>query len=73
VLCEDILGTLSAYLDGELDEKLCAEIERHMSECGDCRIMVDTVRKTILLYRAYGHEDVPTDAKERLYAVLKLL
>ena len=70
--CRDSLGTLSEYLDGELDEQLCAEIERHMAECGNCRIVVDTLRKTVMLYRAYGHEDVPEDAKERLYAVLGL-
>ncbi len=72
MLCSDTLGTLSAYLDGELDEQLCAEINRHMAECGNCQIMVDTLRRTIMLYRDHGHEDVPADAKERLYAVLKL-
>ncbi len=72
MLCSDTLGTLSAYLDGELDEQLCAEINRHMAECGNCRIMVDTLRRTIVLYRDHGHEDVPPDTKERLYAVLSL-
>jgi hypothetical protein len=28
--------------------------------------------KTVSLYRAYGHEPVPQEAKQRLYAVLKL-
>jgi len=69
--CRDSL-MLSDYLDGELDEQLCAEIERHMAECGNCQMMVDTLRKTVMLYRAYGHEEVPEDAKERLYAVLGL-
>ena len=35
-------------------------------------VVVDTLRKTVSLYRSYGHEDLPPDAKERLYAVLKL-
>ncbi len=70
--CGEMLGPLSEYLDGELPEGLCAEIERHLRECGDCRVMVDTLRKTIVLYRNYGHEDVPADAKERLYKVLRL-
>lgn len=72
VECRDHLDGLSDYVDGELDPALCAEIERHMAECGDCRIVVDTLRKTISLYRNHGHEDVPEDAKARLYAVLKL-
>jgi anti-sigma factor RsiW len=72
VFCRDTLGVLSDYVDGELDEQLCAEIERHMAECGNCRIVVDTLSKTVMLYRTYGHEEVPEDARERLYAVLGL-
>ena len=72
VECHEHLDCLSDYIDGELDPTLCAEIERHMAACGDCRIVVDTLRKTVSLYRNYGHEEVPEDAKERLYAVLKL-
>ena len=70
--CEDMLETLSEYVDGEIDDQLCAEIDRHLAECGNCRIMVDTLRKTIILYREFGHEEVPLDAKDRLYAVLNL-
>jgi anti-sigma factor RsiW len=67
-----MLGDLSAYLDGELDSRLCAEIERHMAECGNCRIVVDTLHSTVSLYRAHGHEALPQAAKERLYAVLQI-
>jgi anti-sigma factor RsiW len=70
--CKDTLGILSEYVDGELDTNLCEEIERHMAECGNCRVMVDTLRKTIILYRDYGHQDIPDDARARLYAVLHL-
>jgi anti-sigma factor RsiW len=70
--CEDMLGSLSEYLDGELPMCLCAEIERHLEACGDCRVMVDTLRKTVVLYHELGHQDLPLDAKERLYAVLNL-
>jgi predicted anti-sigma-YlaC factor YlaD len=70
--CREHLGALSDYLDGDLHPEFCAEIERHLAECGDCRIVVDTLRKTVMLYRAYGHEEVPDDAKARLFAVLEL-
>ncbi len=70
--CKDMLGSLSDYLDGELEAQWCAEIERHVAECGNCRVVVDTLQKTVLLYRTYGHEEIPEDAKDRLYAVLNL-
>ncbi len=70
--CKDMLAVLSEYVDGEVDETMCAEIDRHLAECGNCRIVVDTLRKTIVLYREYAHEEVPAGAKDRLYAVLHL-
>jgi predicted anti-sigma-YlaC factor YlaD len=72
--CHEILGNLSAYLDGELEAKLCAEIENHLAECGDCRVVVDTLRKTILLYRELGQTpaDIPQDVEQRLYRSLDL-
>lgn len=70
--CGEMLGALSDYIDGELEERLCAEIEAHMRDCPDCKVMVDTFRKTIVLYRTHGQVEVPTDVQSRLYAVLDL-
>lgn len=70
--CRHLLGELSAYLDGELSSELCAEIERHLAECADCRVVVDTLRKTILLYRTAPQPGFPAAARERLYKALHL-
>lgn len=71
--CREMLGSLSDYVDGELEAALCEQIERHMADCGNCRAVVDTLRKTVTLYRDYGHAELPADARERLYAELKLV
>jgi predicted anti-sigma-YlaC factor YlaD len=70
--CREIKDKLSAFLDGELESAVCAEIEQHLSGCDDCRVMVDTLNKTITLYRQYGQETVPPDVHERLTRVLNL-
>lgn len=36
-------GTLRAYLDGELDAKLCAAVAAHLRECGACRRQVESL------------------------------
>ncbi len=56
----------------DLEAELCLEIETHMSECENCRIVVDTLRKTVVLYRTRGQAEVPDDVRSRLYAVLDL-
>nr|MCU0508247.1 zf-HC2 domain-containing protein [Anaerolineae bacterium] len=67
-----MLGTLSDYIDGELEAELCAEIEQHVAECDNCRIVVDTLKRTVTLYHDHGHEPLPDEVKLRLLAALDL-
>ena len=70
--CRHMLGDLSEYLDGEASEELCAEIEQHMVHCEDCRIVVDTLGKTVSLYRDMPQPTLSAGARERLYRSLDL-
>ena len=71
--CRYLIDSLSDYVDGGLDETLCAEIERHMADCENCRIVVDSLRKTIDLYHVTAQEaEVPWEVQQRLYHRLEL-
>jgi anti-sigma factor RsiW len=71
--CRHLLGSLSEYVSGDLEEALCAEIERHLAECEDCRVVVDTLNKTIYLYHeAASQVLVPNEVRQRLYKRLNL-
>jgi anti-sigma factor RsiW len=71
--CRYLLGSLSEYVDGDLSGSLCEELERHLAGCEDCRIVVDTLRKTVYLVHANKEEsECPTDVLKRLYHSLDL-
>ncbi len=70
--CHTVLDNLSLYLDGEASEALCAEIERHLAACTDCRVVVDTLNKTIALYHALPQTGLPDSLRKRLYKTLDL-
>lgn len=71
--CRHLLASLSEYVDGELEDKLCAEIERHLTECENCRIVIDSLEKTVYLYQTVARqESVPDEVRERLFHRLKL-
>ena len=70
--CHDLLKTLSDYVDGELDPSLCQEIEKHMAECERCHIVIDTLRKTVELYRTMPTPPLPEGVRERLFLRLNL-
>ena len=71
--CKQLLGILSDYIDGELQAELCSIIEQHLLECDNCRIVVDTLRKTVELYRqTSGPAELPGSVRERLFLKLEL-
>lgn len=72
--CQSLLCLLSDYVDGELSEELCQEIEKHTSGCDNCRIVIDTLRKTISLYRASAAEpaQISGETRDHLFKTLHL-
>jgi len=73
VNCRHLLASLSDYVENEASESLCAEIERHLADCDNCRIVVDTLRKTIFLYHESAPDpSVPDDVRQRLFHSLDL-
>ncbi len=70
--CRRYLGDLSEYVDGTLSDELCRELEEHMETCENCRVVVDTLAKTVTLYHQLPQPDMPSGAKERLLMVLDL-
>jgi predicted anti-sigma-YlaC factor YlaD len=70
--CHDLLDALSDYLDGEASAELCRAIQAHLAGCGKCRIVVDTLRMTVKLYRELPQPDLSTGSRERLYKALDL-
>jgi predicted anti-sigma-YlaC factor YlaD len=70
--CKHLKSQLSEFLDGELDEAVCREIQEHLANCENCRVMVDTLRKTIVLYQIAPRETVPSKMHARLVEVLDI-
>jgi anti-sigma factor (TIGR02949 family) len=72
VSCKQLVHSLSDYVDGTLDDSLCQELERHLQDCNDCQVVVNTLKKTVELYHTTPHEEVPEDVRERLFTRLNL-
>ena len=71
--CRYLLSSLSEYVDGDLSDELCQEIERHMEGCRDCQVVINTLQKTVVLYhQTSGPPDIPSDVRSRLYKRLDL-
>ncbi|HBF40235.1 MAG TPA: hypothetical protein DDW19_00185 [Anaerolineaceae bacterium] len=71
--CCDYCAMISEFIDGELPPDLCALLEEHLASCDNCTIVLNTMKKTIELYREdEGIEDLPEGVKRRLFTTLSL-
>jgi anti-sigma factor RsiW len=68
--CKKIIIELTSYLDGTLDARMKLDLEQHLSRCQNCRIVVDTTRKTIQIFCGSEPLPLPEDVRERLHAAL---
>ncbi|MCP5118821.1 MAG: hypothetical protein GY953_49040 [bacterium] len=70
--CKDIFALLSEYLDEELPDDICNQIDSHISACPPCVEFVESLRKTIELTRDFHPADrpvpLPDDARSQLQA-----
>jgi anti-sigma factor RsiW len=60
------------YVDGALDADACAELERHLAACPDCRVVINSLTNTIELYQRLPSTPLSSSAAERLYHRLNL-
>jgi RNA polymerase sigma-70 factor (ECF subfamily) len=61
--CKAMFAELSNYLDEQLDDSLCEELEKHLDDCGPCKAFLASLEATIQQCRA-----LPLEAPDRRIA-----
>ena len=69
--CEELLKMLNEYVDGTADPSICEEFEKHMAGCNPCQVVVDNIRKTIVLYKQDKPYELPLEFRDRLHSALR--
>jgi len=64
--CKEMFAELSNYLDDELDDSLCEELEKHMDGCEPCKAFLSSLEKSIRLCRIAPNESPDPRVAARL-------
>jgi anti-sigma factor (TIGR02949 family) len=64
--CKEFLQELTDYLDSNVDAELRAKLERHINECPNCFVILDTTQKTIKVYKGMQAQEIPQEVHVRL-------
>jgi anti-sigma factor RsiW len=69
--CKGVIRELSDYLDGDLRLAEKQELERHLEDCEDCKMVVDQTRLTVEVFCDREQVELPGDVKSRLHEALQ--
>ena len=69
--CEELLKALNDYIDDESVLAICEDFADHLAGCNPCQVVVDNIRKTIMLYKAGQPYEMPIKFRERLHDALR--
>ena len=64
--CKEMFAELSNYLDDELDDSLCEELEKHMDGCEPCKAFLASLEKSIRQCRIAPNESPDPRVAARL-------
>ncbi len=68
--CKEVFAILSQYLDHELPDEVCAEIDAHISGCPPCVKFVESLKKSVDLCRDCKEIEKPGPLPEAARAQL---
>ena len=64
--CSEVLGRVFFFLDNELDQADCAQIQKHLDECGPCLARYDLERTVKSLVARSCSEVAPDGLRQRV-------
>jgi anti-sigma factor RsiW len=68
--CRELFERLSEYVDGELSQEICQEIQRHMEGCTPCVAFAKTLKKTAEMCHRLPSKPIPPDVAADLRNLL---
>ncbi|MFZ4619472.1 MAG: anti-sigma factor family protein [Bacteroidota bacterium] len=70
--CGKVYEHLCDNLDSQLDSEECRRIKEHLKDCKNCSALLDSMKKTVTLYKSYPAPKLPGKCRQELFAVIKL-
>ena len=68
--CKQFLTLLDDLIDGCIPTQVRADLEQHLGGCESCKVIFNTTRKTIQIYRSNEIYELPSSLRDRLHAAI---
>ena len=68
--CKHVWQHISAYIEGDVDAALRADIDKHLETCEICSAVLDSTRNVVILVADGRVFELPTGFSDRLHSRL---
>jgi predicted anti-sigma-YlaC factor YlaD len=69
--CKHVWQYISAYIEGDVDSALRAEIDKHLETCEICSAVLDSTRNVVILIADNRVFELPAGYSQRLHERIK--
>lgn len=69
--CKQLFALLSEFIDGQLPDGICREIEAHLGDCEPCHAFLRTLQKTVEICQQLPSEPLPEETRRELKELLQ--
>ena len=70
--CTTVFRHICENLDADLNSPQCRTIKAHIAGCPNCVAYLDSLKKTVTLYRLYPVPHAPSAVRKELMARIRL-
>lgn len=67
---KDVLNHICENLEQKLHSPTCRAVKRHLDQCPECASYLDSLKKTVILYKRYPLPKLSKTAHKRLLFAL---
>jgi len=72
IKCKQMASYLCENLTDGLASARCRALKKHLAHCPNCTAYLDSLRKTVYLYKTYPDPLVPWKTRKKLHSILRL-
>lgn len=69
--CKAFLHELNDFLDDSVSGCAREDLQRHVNECPNCFVIVDTTKKTLRVFKGVTEKALPPEVHSRLLRALE--
>lgn len=71
--CPDVYLFICDNLDQDINSPRCREIRKHLEGCTDCSAYLESLKKTVVLYRSFPAPHLPRRVHTQLVKAINSL